>query len=470
MSAPVTSAPAERLRPEDGARASVLPRSLRSADLILIVVGTVIGSGIFLVPSTVLRQSGGDVRVALLVWVVAGVLSLLGALTYGELGAAKPEAGGLYAYIRDAFGPLPAFLYGWTAFFVISSGSVATLAVAFTSYLRELVPVSPAGAKVVAILMIAVIMAVNVRGTRKGADVQNVTTAIKVGAIVLMGVLLIALGGGAAGGAAPVETAGGAPGGSLLAGIGLAMVGVLWAYEGWQYATFAAGETIDPQRTFPRAIVLGTGAIIAIYLLANLGYLAALGADGVMASDRVAADAVGAVLGAGAGKVIAAVILVSMFSAANGITLTAPRLYFSMARDRVFFAKLARVHPRFGTPAFSIVASSVWAMLLAATGTFEQLLTYVVFVGWIFYALGAVALIVHRRREPNAPRPFRTPGYPVTPVLFIVAAAAIVLNTIVSQPGLAAAGLGLSLLGVPAFYLWRRRAAASPSPLRGEGE
>jgi APA family basic amino acid/polyamine antiporter len=359
-------------------------------------------------------------------------------------------------YLRDAFGPLPAFLYGWTAFFVIGSGSVATLAVAFTAYLRQLIPVSPLAAKVVAVVVIAIIMAVNVRGARQGADVQNVTTAIKAGALVVMSVLLLALGRGAAPAAsASIAT----PTVSLFAGIGLAMIGVLWAYEGWQYATFSAGETVDPQRTFPRAIVLGTGAIIVIYLLANVAYLAALGTTGVMASERVAADAVTAVMGSAAGKLIAAVILISMFSAANGLTLTTPRLYFSMANDRVFFAKLAELHPRFGTPALAIVVSSVWAMVLAASGTFEQLLTYVVFVAWIFYALGGIAIFVYRRREPNAIRPFRTPGYPLTPVLFVASAVAIVLNTIVSQPVRAAIGIAIVLLGVPAFYVWRRKLA-----------
>jgi APA family basic amino acid/polyamine antiporter len=436
-------------------RARSLRRTLRPRDLILIVIGTVIGSGIFLVPGPVLRQSGGDVRIALAVWVFAGVLSLLGALTFAEMGAAKPDAGGLYLYIRDAFGPLPAFLYGWTSFFVLGAGSVATLAVAFTRYLQQFVTVSPVVAKMVAVLVIVVVMAVNVRGARQGADVQNVTTAIKAGAIVVMSILLLALGTWPATGAAADVT--GATG-SLFTGVGLAMIAVLWAYEGWQYVTFSAGEAIDPQRTFPRALVLGTVLLIALYLLANVAYVAALGTTGVMASERVAADAVSAVLGPSAGKLIAAVILVSMFSAANGLTLTAPRLYFAMARDRVFFAKLAEVHPRFGTPALAIVASSVWAMLLAVTGTFEQLLTYVVFSGWIFYALGGLAIFAYRRKHPDLPRPFRTPGYPLTPLLFVASAAAIVLNTIVSQPGRAAVGLGLVLLGVPAFYLWRSRA------------
>ena len=234
------------------------------------------------------------------------------------------------------------------------------------------------------------------------------------------------------------------------------MIGVLWAYEGWQYVTFSAGETRDPQRTFPRGIIAGTAAMIGIYLLANLGYVAALGPIEAARSDRIAAAAVGAQIGPSAGKAIAAVILVSMFSAANGLALTAPRLYYAMARDGVFFRRLAEVHPRFHTPAFAIVAASLWAAVLAASGTFEQLLTYVVFAGWIFYALGAAAIFAYRRRAPDAPRPFRVPGYPLTPALFVAAAAALVLNTLATQPGRAFVGLGMVLLGVPAFVAWRR--------------
>lgn len=435
--------------------AQTLRRTLRLPDLIMIVVGAVIGSGIFVVPAAVLRQSGGHVGVALLVWLVAGILSLLGALTYGELGAMKPEAGGLYAYLRDAFGPLPAFLFGWTQFLVISSGSVATLAVAFTGYLGALVPLTPTVSRVAAVLMIVLVAAINVRGTRGSADVQNWTTGLKAGAILVMSVLLIAFArqDGAAGQGVWPESAGT----SLLSGIGLAVIGVLWAYEGWQYVTYSAGEAIDPQRIFARALFIGTSALIALYMLANVAYLTALGPAGVASSERVAADAVGALFGPTAGKLIAIVILISMFSAANGITLTAPRVYFAMARDGLFFRKLAEVHPRFGTPAFAIVASSAWAVLLAATGTFEQLLTYVVFVGWIFYALGALTIFAYRHRQPEAHRPFRVPGYPWTPLLFVTASAAIVLNTLFSQPGRALLGIGVVLLGTPAFFLWSRR-------------
>lgn len=429
-----------------------LKRTLGLRDLVLIVIGTVIGSGIFIVPATTLQQTGGRVSIALLVWLVAGVLSLLGALTYGEMGAMNPDAGGLYVYIRDAFGELPAFLYGWTALLVIASGSCATLAVAFSAYLGQIVPLSGFAAKVISLLMIAATMVLNVRGTRQSADVQNWTTGLKVVALVVMSAVLLMSGhqGGATAPAAvsqPVHVS--------FSMFATAMIGVLWAYEGWQYATFAAGETRNPQRTFPRGIIIGTACLIGIYILANLGYLAALGPLKASQSTRIAADAVGALLGPIAGKVIAAIILVSMFSAANGIALTAPRLYYSMARDGVFFQKLAEVHPRFGTPAIAVVCCSVWAMLLAATGTFEQLFTYVVFVGWIFYALGGIAIFVYRKRQPDAVRPFRVPGYPITPLLFVAAAAAVVVNTVVTQPGRAALGLIVTAVGVPFFFVWR---------------
>jgi len=439
---------------------ATLNRTLTLRDLILIVIGTVIGSGIFLVPGLVIRQTGGSIGVALLVWLAAGVLSLLGALTYGEMGAAKPDAGGLYVYLRDALGPLPAFLYGWTMFFVIGSGSCATLAVAFTNYLGQFVALPPVAAKIGAVLMIAVVMIINVRGTRQGANVQGVATAIKVAGILIMSAMLLAVGNGFA---RTPNVWPAAWNGSLFAGVGLAMIGVLWAYEGWQYVTFSAGETKDPQRVFPLGIGIGTAMVIGIYVLANIGYIAALGADGAMNSERIAAESMAALFGPAAGKVIAAIILVSMFSAANGITLTAPRLYYSMSRDGVFFAKLAEVHPRFNTPAIAIVTSSVWAMVLAATGTFQQLLTYVVFVGWIFYAFGALAIFVYRRREPNLARPFRTPGYPLTPILFVLSAAAIVINTIVTQPRNVIFAIALMALGVPAYYMWRSRLAKAPT-------
>lgn len=440
---------------------ATLQRTLGLRDLILLIIGTVIGSGIFIVPGAVLRQVHGGVALAMLVWIVGGILSLLGALTYGELAAMNPKAGGLYVFIRDGFGRFPAFLYGWTLFLVISSGSVATLAVAFSSYLSQVIPLSPAVAKLTAIAMIAVVTIVNVLGTRESANLENWTTAIKVAAILIMSVALLWLGRGFSGAGLNLWPA--VAGASLASGFGLAMIGVLWAYEGWQYVTFSAGETVNAQRNFPRALLIGSSALIGIYLLTNLAYLAALGPTKAAQTDSIAAAAVTAVVGPAASKLVALAILISIFSAANGIVLTAPRVYYAMARDRLFFHRLAEVHPRFHTPAFAILAGSAWAAVLAATGTFEQLLTYVVFSGWLFYALGAASIFIYRRRQPEVARAYSVPGYPWTPLLFIVAAAALVINTVATQPARAAVGIGVVLIGAPVYLIWRSRSGVGKS-------
>jgi APA family basic amino acid/polyamine antiporter len=432
-----------------------LERTLGLRDLILLIIGTVIGSGIFIVPGAVLRQVQGDVTLAMLVWLVGGILSLLGALTYGELAARSPKAGGIYIYIRDGFSPLLAFLYGWTLFFVISTGAMATLAVAFSAYLSEIVPLTPVFRKVVAVGMIAIVTLFNVVGTRKSSDLQNWTTAVKVSAILIMSATLLMLGRGFSGNATTLWTT--QVGASVASGFGLAMIGVLWAYDGWQYATFSAGETQNAQRNFPRAFVIGSTVLIGIYLLANVAYIAALGPTKAAQTDSVAATAVTAVIGPSAAKLVALAILISIFSAANGIALTAPRVYYAMARDGLFFHRLAEVHPRFHTPAFAVLAGSVWATALAVTGTFEQLFTYVVFSGWIFYALGAASIFSYRRRSPKTTSAYRVPGYPWTPLLFILAAATLVINTIATQPVRAAVGLGIVLLGAPAYLIWRSR-------------
>lgn len=431
-----------------------LRRVLGLRDLVLLILGTVIGSGIFLVPGVVLKDVGNSLPLALSVWLLGGVLSLLGALTYGELSAMNPAAGGLYVYIRDCFGRFPAFLFGWVLFFVVSTGSIATLAVAFSNYLGEFVALGHWSAKLVSLGMIGIIAAVNVLGTRQSANLQNVTTAIKVAAIVGIAGLLLWSGNRmqltniVAGSPMPLS--------SRLSGIGLALVSVLWAYEGWQYATFAAGETVNPRRDFPLAFLAGTFALIGIYFLANLGYVAALGTAGAANSTRVAATALATVLSPAAAKAVTLVILISIFSAAHSIALTASRVYYAMAKDGLFFHRLAEVHPRFGTPAFAVVATALWASVLASTGTFEQLLTYVVFVGWSFYALAAASIFVYRKRETAETARYRVPGYPWTPVLFIATVAAFVLNTIVAQPVRAAIGIGVVLTGIPGYFIWRR--------------
>ncbi len=434
---------------------ATLARTLGLRDLILLVVGSVIGSGIFLVPGGILKQVEGSVGLALLVWVVGGVLSLLGALTYGELTAMDPAAGGLYVYVRDAFGRLPAFLYGWTLFLVIASGSVATLAVAFSTYVGEIVPLSPLAAKFVAVAMIAVVTAVNIWGTRKSADLQNWTTLVKVLGILAMSVVLLALGRGYAGTAAafwPSRATG-----SLLSGFGMAMIAVLWAYEGWQFPTYSAGEALNPQRNFPLAFLAGTLVLIGIYLLANVAYLAAIGPEAAARSNTIAASSIAALLNPNSAKLVVLLILVSVFSAANSTQLTAPRVFFAMASDGLFFRRLAEVHPKFGTPAIAVAAGGIWSALLALTGTFQQLFTYVIFAAWIFYALAAASIFVFRRRVPDSARPYRVPGYPWTPLVFILAAAALVTNTLFAQPLESAAGLGIVLMGLPAYFFWRAK-------------
>jgi APA family basic amino acid/polyamine antiporter len=411
-----------------------------------------------------LAQTGGHPGTALLIWTAGGILSLLGALTYAELAAMNPAAGGLYVYVRDAFGRLPAFLFGWTFFFVIGSGSIATLAVAAAGYAEQFVPLGGVARRVVSVALIMVVAAINVLGTRKSAGVQGWTTALKVGAILVMSVALLAAGRGMTADDTPWWPA--RLDLSLISSAGLAMIPVLWAYEGWQYAANSAGEALEPQRTMPRGFLIGAVALIAIYLLANLAYLAALGPAAAAGSSRVAAEATAAIMGDAAGLAIAAAIIVSMFSAANGIALTLPRVYFVMARDGLFFRRLGDVHPRFGTPAFAVLALCGWAAVLAVTGTFERLITYVIFSGWIFYALVALAVFVFRRKQPDAARPFRVPGYPWTPALFVLAALAIVVNTLVRQPVEALLGLAIVLLGVPAYAAWRTAGPhpQSPSP------
>jgi APA family basic amino acid/polyamine antiporter len=435
-----------------------LVRTLNQRDLLLLFIGSVIGSGIFLTPGLILRQVDGSVGLSLLVWIFGGALSLLGALTYAELAAANPEAGGLYCYIRDGFGRIPAFLYGWCLFAVIASGSIAALARAFTRYFSEIIPLSAAGSTIVAVLMIAVVTAVNVWGTRKSSDLQNWTTLIKAGLVLLLSAVLLSLGKHAA----DVPPALGSPqhGFTLFSSFGLAMIPVLWAYEGWQFGTYSAGEVVQPQKAFPRAFLLGSLVLVALYLVAVCAYLVALGPAAATASDAIAATAVTSVLGPWAGRIVAATILISTFSSTNSVVLTAPRVFYAMANDNLFFKKLAEVHPHFRTPAAAVIALGVWSCVLASIGKFAELASGVVFIGWIFYGFGAAA-IFPLRRAAKVPLPYRIPGYPLTPLLFVLAAAAIVANPIVlafhdpTQFRFLLVALTLLLLGLPAYFFWR---------------
>ncbi len=419
-----------------------LVRTLRLRDLFLLFIGSVIGSGIFRTPGPILRQVGGSVGIALLVWIVGGVLSLLGALTYAELAASNPEAGGIYCYIRDGFGRAPAFLYGWCLFLVIASGSVAALARAFSEYFARIFPVSPVAQTFVAVVVIAVVTAVNVWGTRKSSDLQNWTTLIKAGVIVILSGVLLSLG---------------HHGKEVLPAIG---------------ATQHAGSLLpnfgDPQKAFPRAFLLGSLVLMGLYLVAIAAYLFALGPVATAASDTIAATSVTAVLGSWAGKIVALTILVSTFSAANSVILTAPRVFYAMAQDNLFFKKLAVVHFNFRTPVFAIVALGVWSAVLVCAGElgkFQKLIEGVIFIGWIFYGLGAAAIFPIRRANGTRPIPYRVPGYPWTPILFVLAALAIVGNAVYAafrdptQFQNLTVAIFLLVIGLPAYLFWGKRAS-----------
>lgn len=442
-----------------------LTRSLRERDLLYLFVGSVIGSGIFLTPGLILRQLGGSVGYSLLVWLLGGVLSLVGALTYAELAAANPEAGGLYCYIRDGFGRLPAFLYGWSLLLVIASGTIAALAHAFTAYLEEIIPLSAAGTFIVPILMIAGVTVVNIWGTRKSSDLQNVTTLIKVGIIVVLGSILLVLGFWRGHHAAEIPGAMGSPlcGYALFTAFGFAMITVLWAYEGWQFGTYSAGEVIHPQKCFPRAFLFGSLLLAGLYLFAVIAYLVALGPGAATASDTIAAAAARSVLGPWAGMLVAATILISTFSSTNSVMLTAPRVFFAMANDNLFFKKLAQVHPRFGTPAAAVFVLGVWSCILALAGGFEKLATGAILIGWIFYGLGAAAIFPIRSANRGKTIPYHVPGYPITPLLFILAALAIVGNAVQGalkdprQFTCLIVAIAIMLLGLPGYFFWSRR-------------
>jgi APA family basic amino acid/polyamine antiporter len=444
---------------------TVLTRTLRERDLLLLFVGSVIGSGIFLTPGLIQRQVGGSVGASLLVWLFGGVLSLLGALTYAELAAANPEAGGLYCYIRDGFGRLPAFLYGWCLFLVISSATIAALAHAFTAYLQEIIPLSGGAALLVTLLMIAVVTTINIWGTRKSSDVQNVTTIIKAGIIVVLGSVLLALGFAKGTHTREISSAIGTSqtGYALFSGIGFAMISVLWAYEGWQFGTYSAGEVVHPQRNFPRTFLFGSLILIGLYLFAVVAYLVALGPALAAKSDAIAATSARAVLGPWAGKLVAATILISTFSSTNSVMLTAPRVFFAMANDKLFFRKLAEVDQRFGTPAMAVLALGLWSCVLASAAGFAKLTSGAIFIGWIFYGLGAASIFPIRRANGEKPLPYRVPGYPLTPLLFVLAAVAIVGNAIYAavkdphQFTYLLVAIALMLLGLPGYFFWSRR-------------
>jgi APA family basic amino acid/polyamine antiporter len=433
-----------------------LPRAIGGLGSTAIVVGTIIGSGIFLVPHNVALHVGTPGSF-FAIWVIGGLLSLAGALSLAELGAALPEAGGVYVYLREAYGRSFAFLYGWGMLLVIQSGSVATLAVAFGIYSGEFLPLSPLERKLVAAAVVTLLTTVNVIGVRAGSAVQTLFTFAKLaGLAIIVGSAVFAHGVQRATSSVPLPTAR-----TTLSSFGVALIGVLWAYEGWHMLSFTAGEVKNPARVLPPSYFLGTLLVILAYLGANLAYLRVLTLPALAEHERVAAAAMYLLAGPRGTLFVSALILCSIFGALNGTILTGPRAYFAMARDGVFFSFAGRVHPRFKTPALAVLLQGALSVVLAISGTYEQLFTYVIFSAWIFYGAAVMAVLVLRRRRPTLERPYRIWGSPIVPVAFALAAVAIVANTLITKPHESFIGLGIILLGLPVYFAWKQKAVRS---------
>lgn len=415
------------------------------------VVGTIIGASIFVQPSQV-TGAVPSVPGVFAVWAVSGLLSLFGALVCAELASAYPRTGGVYVFLREIYSPALGFLWGWAMFWSMHSGIIAAISVIFARYAGYFAPLDDTGTRIVAIGSILALSAVNYLGVRPGSLLQTGFTVGKVVAVMLMIVLGFTLGS-----ALPRHFVTGDVEPSFSRGdFVLALVAGLFAFGGWHMVTYAAEETIEPERTIPRALLVGTLLVTACYMALNAVYLYILPLEAVAASRRVAADAADALLGTGGGGVMSGLVMFSTFGALSGIILAGPRVYFSMAHDGLLFRWIGAVHPRFRTPHRAIGLQALWSSVLVATGTFEALFTRVVYTEWIFFGLLGVGLLVLRRRASYRPA-YAVWGFPVVPLVFAIASGLIVLHQIVAQPRESAVGLSLVAAGLPVYLLWTRR-------------
>jgi APA family basic amino acid/polyamine antiporter len=429
----------------------------------MLVVGGIIGSGIFLNPSIVARRTG-SATLTIATWSLGAVIALLGAFIYAELGRRRPQVGGGYAYLRDAFGELPAFLYGWALLLAIATGAIAAVAVTFATYAVKIFGLPPESVTTLALSSVVLLSVVNILGVQPGAATQNIFTILKlsalgallVAAVIMPAAVMPTL-------PAPIASITLSPPttfGAILLAMSTALVPVLFSYGGWQQTNFVAEEMRDPERTLPRALVLGVLIVVAVYLGANVAYIRALGIEGLAQSTAPAADMMSRIAGEGGRRLIAAGIAASTFGFLNLVILVSPRVYQAMARDGLFFASFATLHPRFRTPVTAIVFQALVAAALILTGSYGQLLDWVVFADWIFFGTTALTLIVFRRRDAAAGVTdvgFRAPLYPLSVVLFFLAALYVVFGSIASNPGNALRGVLLLAAGVPVFLFWQRR-------------
>lgn len=454
---------------------TTLARRLTLTNAIMVVIGSIIGSGIFLTPQNV--AANVDVPGIMIgVWILTGLLTLAGALTNAEVASLIPEAGGQYVFFRVTFGKLTAFLYGWTTFIVYQTGSIAAIAVAFAKYfgyfvdlpnfspeleawqlplIGNIFPLKDIGVTMVAILAVVTVTTINYFGVQFGGMIQNIFTVLKVLAIGAIIVLAFSSGKGSTDHFFPLW---GTPSsGSLMAAVGIAMIATLWSYDGWNSLTYLAGEVINPQKNIPRALIFGTLAVIVIYVTTNMAYLYILPIGQIAQSKLVAADVMNTIFYGWGGAIISAMVMISTFGTVNATSMTTARVFYAMAKDKMFFQRMGEVHPKFRTPAKSLVIQGTWASILCLTGTYDQIFTYVIFAGWIFYALGGVAVFILRKNQPNAERAYKVPLYPIIPVAFILVATWFVYNTIVEQTADSMVGLLLVVAGIPFYLYWQKQ-------------
>ncbi len=452
-----------------------LVRQLGLFDSTMVMMGIVIGSGIFLTTG-IMAKSIPSAGLILVAWLVGGLLTLAGALTYAELGAAMPEAGGQYVYLKEAYGPMAGFLFGWTMFFAYQTGVIAALALAFAEYVGHFIPslgtknviltldipilqgslsYSLSMGQITGIGVIVVLSLFNFIGVGLGKLIQNLFTVIKIGTIAGIIILGFAIGKGVSPNLVLNPT--GMDFGALIMAIGVALVAVAWAFDGRNNINFVAGEIKNPRRNLPLALIFGTLGITLLYVLIHYIYLYALPVSDMEGVVRIAEKATGALFSAATGSFISILVLVSVFGSLNGSILVGPRVFYAMARDGLFFRKVAQVHPRFRTPGYSILYQAVWASLLTLLGTFEQIFTFAMFIAIAFWIVATASVFTLRKKRPDLPRPYKTWGYPFVPAIFILTSCGILLNTLLEKPVEALAGIFLTVLGIPAYLYWKRR-------------
>ena len=443
-----------------------LDRQLGLFDSTMMVVGIVIGSGIFMTTG-LMADALPSASLILIVWLLGGLQMLAGALTYAELGAAMPKAGGQYVYLREAYGSLPAFLFGWVAFIAYLTGTNAAIAVAVAEHLGSFYPsisnhnivigfdyFSISGGQIFAISLILILSFINYLGILFGKWIQNVFTILKIGSILFFALagLFISTGNHIDFSINPTSMSIG----SILTGMGIALVAVTWTVGGWEYVTFAAGEIKNPKKNLPLALIIGTALILVLYIMINIAYLKVLPMDSLIGELKVGEATAKSLYGPGIAGAFVVVVIISMFGSLNGNILVGPRISYAMAKDELFFSKAADVHPKFHTPGNAIMIQGLWASVLALSGTFEEIITLVVFVNFMMWIAASSTVFVLRKKQPELERPYKVWGYPYVPAFFIIFSSAIMINTFFESPQQSLMGIGLTLLGIPAYLYWKK--------------